>query len=65
MAAGAALQFGTEPSNEILFLASGTIGHQGEAHQKLTAFGSAADEAPETLTALEPSELLYVKLPTF
>jgi hypothetical protein len=62
---GAALPFGTEPSNEILFLASGAVGHGGDTHPALTAFGSSASEAAETLTALEPSELLYVKLPTF
>lgn len=65
MTEGASLRFGTEPSNEILFLAAGAIGHHGETHPQLTAFGSAASDGPETLTALEPSELLYVKLPTF
>ena len=62
---GRGAAFGSEPSTEILFLASGAIAHRRDKHQDLTAFGSSAREAPETLTALEPSELLYVKLPTF
>lgn len=62
---GAHLDFGTEPSTEILFLADGTISHDGQQHEKLTAFGSAAGDSAETLTAATPAELLYIKLPTF
>jgi len=63
--ADAKLAFGTEDSPEILFLKDGSVSHGGETHKQLTAFGSKKTDAPETLTALEESELFYVKLPTF
>ena len=62
---GAQLRFGTESATEIAFLAQGAVSHGGDRHETLSAFGSDADEAAETLTALEPSEFLYVKLPSF
>jgi hypothetical protein len=62
---GASLSLGTEPSAELMFLKEGQISHDGQVHEKLSAFGSAAGDGTETLTATEPSELLYVKLPTF
>jgi len=65
IAKGASLTFATENSDEILFLKEGILSHNGERHEKLSAFGSAADDRPEMLTAVEPAELFYVKLPTF
>ncbi len=62
---GAALPFGTENSSEVLFLREGVVTHDNRSYDMHTAFGTDADEAPVTLTAVEPSELVYIKLPTF
>jgi quercetin dioxygenase-like cupin family protein len=63
--AGASIPFGTEPAPEILFVKEGSISHNGEAHGRYSAFGTTTEEAPETLTAVEDSELFYIKLHTF
>ena len=63
--AGATLSFGTERAAEVLFLKTGSLEHDGTTHGPLSGFGSEADEAPESLHALETTELLYVKMPTF
>jgi hypothetical protein len=63
--AGASLPFGTQPSAEILFLKHGEIRHGDTKYPPLSAFGSAAEDSPETLVATEDCELFYVKMPTF
>jgi hypothetical protein len=62
---GANLPLGLEKSAELLFLKSGLLAHDNSTYDDLTALGTEADEAPVTLTAIEPSELMYIKLPTF
>jgi hypothetical protein len=63
--AGASLVFGQERAAEVIFLKEGEVEHNGTKHPRLSAFGSEADDAPETLHALETTEFLYVKMPTF
>jgi hypothetical protein len=65
LAKGASVQLGERPAPEIAFVTEGAISWNGEAHPRLTAFGTTTDEAPQTLTAIEDSELYYLKLPTF
>jgi len=62
---GASIEFGTQPSTEILFIKDGRISHDGTELETLTAIGSAPEDHVETLTATEPTELFYMKLPTF
>jgi hypothetical protein len=62
---GASLNFGTEPAGEMMFLQEGALSHNGTDHPTRTCFATAAGDAPETLTAIEDSELFYLKLPTF
>jgi hypothetical protein len=63
--AGASFSFGTEPAPEILFVTMGSLSLDGETLPRLTAFATTADESPSTLTAVEPTEAYYLKLPTF
>lgn len=63
--AGASLRFGRERAAEVIFLKSGTVEHGGTTHPALSAFGSEANEAPETLRAAETAEFLYIKMPSF
>jgi redox-sensitive bicupin YhaK (pirin superfamily) len=62
---GAHIQLGSEPSNEIAFVVEGTISVDGVKHETLTAFGTAAEDKRETLTAGEATTLFYIKMPTF
>lgn len=62
---GAKLPFGTEDAPEIAFVKEGSISHDGTTHGVLSALGTEAEEAPSMLQALEPTELYYIKLPTF
>ncbi|GAA5190694.1 hypothetical protein GCM10023322_46460 [Rugosimonospora acidiphila] len=62
---GATLEFGTQPSSEVLFLKEGRLEADGTVHERLTGFGSAAADQPVQLRAHERAELLYIKLPTF
>jgi hypothetical protein len=62
---GAELTFGTERASEIAFINKGAISYDGKIHPRLTAFGTEAADNPEVLLATEPTELLYMKLPTF
>ena len=62
---GGSISFGSEPVPEILFLDQGRIVHEEAVYTRFTAFGTISGDASETLTALDDSELLYVKLPTF
>jgi hypothetical protein len=62
---GATLRFGTEPSGEALFVKDGAIAYDNQRFDAHAAFGTEAGEAPVELTAIEPSELFYLKLPTF
>jgi hypothetical protein len=62
---GAELAFGTEPSPEVLFLKEGRISCNGTVHEQYTAFGTTTEEHAQTLTAVAPSELVYIKLATF
>ncbi len=62
---GATLQFGAEMSPEALVLMNGTMTHDNSSYGRYTAFGTEADESPVALTAVEPSELLYMKMPTY
>jgi hypothetical protein len=63
--AGAAFAFGAEPSAEVLVLEEGSVASGGVGYEGVSAFGSAAADRVETLTAVTASELLYVKQPTF
>jgi hypothetical protein len=63
--AGASLRIGVERAAEVLFLKEGSVQHDGQTHPRLSAFSTEASDQPETLVALEPTELFYVKLPTF
>jgi hypothetical protein len=63
--AGSTLVFGAEPSSEVIYLKSGEVTHDGQVHPSESAFGSAASDAEEELTASVDSELFYIKLPTF
>lgn len=65
MEAGAELKFGGEPAQEIVFVKEGAMTHGGKSYPRLTAFGARAAAAPVTLKAIDPTELYYVKLPTF
>lgn len=65
MEKGATIRFGVERSPEILFLKEGVVAHDNSTHMRHTAFGTEADEQPVSFTAVEPSELVYMKLPTF
>ena len=65
MEAGAEMKFGLENAQEILFVKEGAMTHEGKAYPRLTAFGTRAADAPVTLRATDPTELYYVKLPTF
>jgi hypothetical protein len=62
---GASLSFGSEKATEVMFLQEGSISHRGIRHDRLTAFGTTPQDAPETLIADEDSEFFYVKLATF
>ena len=50
---------------EVLFLKTGLLAHENQTYDDPTAFSTEADEAPVSPTALKPSELFHVKLPTF
>jgi hypothetical protein len=63
--AGASIQLGNERAPEILWLTDGAITYNDETFKRYAAFGTSADEAPQTLKALEEAEMFYVKLPTF
>ncbi len=65
MEKGATLQFGTERAPEVLYLKEGVLAHDNSTYDAQSAFGTEADEKPVSLTAVEPSELVYMKLPTF
>jgi hypothetical protein len=62
---GAVLSLGTEPATEIVFVKEGGLSLDGQSYPPLTAFSSRADEQAQALTATAPTELFYVKLPTF
>lgn len=62
---GSTMQFGAENSDEVLFLKDGSVTHQNQRYGQNTGFGTFPEDMPETLTAVEPSELIYIKLPTF
>jgi uncharacterized protein with LGFP repeats len=62
---GSSMCFGTECSNEIMFLEQGSLSHAGQTHDRYSAYGSSASDQPELLTAQQDSLLYYVKLPTF
>ncbi|HEY2792740.1 MAG TPA: hypothetical protein VGJ28_10300 [Micromonosporaceae bacterium] len=63
--AGASIEIGTEPSNEIAFVVDGRISAAGETHERLTAFGTTKQDPAEKLTAVEPTTIFYIKMPTF
>lgn len=65
MEKGATLKFGTEKAPEILFLKEGVLTHENTQYIKRTAFSTEENESPVELKAVEPSELVYIKLPTF
>lgn len=62
---GAFVGFGSEPAPEIAVVLSGAIDYDGKTYGQYSAFGTTAEQDTERLTASEPAELLYVKLPTF
>ena len=63
--AGATLRFGVEKSVELMFLQEGKMSMGGKSFPQLSAFGTTADDSPVELRAEDPTELFYVKLPTF
>ncbi len=62
---GASMDFGVEKSNEVMFLKEGAMTHDNTRYENLTAFGTEPEEKPVTLRAVEPCELIYIKMPTF
>jgi hypothetical protein len=62
---GATITFGTQPSPEALFLKEGVVTCNNRLCEKETAFGTETEDGPVQITAVEPSEMLYIKLPTF
>jgi hypothetical protein len=62
---GAAFELGTEDSAELAFVKEGIVTAEGEKRDTLTAFGTTAAEGAVALTAVEETELFYIKLPTF
>ena len=62
---GASLPFGQENAPELLFMKEGAITHDNVRFNAKSAFSIEADESPVALTAVEPCELIYMKLPTF
>jgi len=63
--AAASVELGTRNSAELLFLTQGVLVHEGKNYERNSAFATSSGDRPETLTAVEPTELLYIKLPTF
>jgi hypothetical protein len=62
---GATIPFGTENSNELIFLEQGCVATGEEIHPTNSLFGSSSSDGAETIRACEESLLYYVKLPTF
>lgn len=62
---GATLQFGTESSAEVLFLKEGKVTHDNNSYDKHSAFSAEPEDKPVGVTAIEPSEFFYIKLPNF
>lgn len=62
---GASMDFGIETSNEVMFLKEGALTHDNTRYEDRTAFGMEPDEQPVSLRAVEPCELVYIKMPTF
>jgi hypothetical protein len=62
---GATLEFGTTPATEIGFIQKGSMTHNGDKHGFGTAFSTKPTDPAEQFTAVETTELFYVKLPTF
>lgn len=62
---GASITFGSQPSQEIVFVKSGSVIHDDVSHPELTAFGTMWSDDEQTLSAESDSELFYMKLPTF
>ena len=62
---GASLDFGVEDSSEILFINEGALTHDNSRYDKHVAFSTDPDEKPVQFKAVEPTELVYMKLPTF
>ena len=62
---GKTLKFGTENAPEILFVKEGALTHDGKDFTRYAAFGHEAGEPTMALTASEPTEMFYVKMPTF
>ncbi|MGE4228264.1 MAG: cupin domain-containing protein [Dongiaceae bacterium] len=62
---GATLTFGIETSPEIVFVNEGAIVHGDQRYERHSALATEAEEAPVSLRAVEPTELVYMKLPTF
>jgi hypothetical protein len=65
MQKGSKLLFGHENAPEILFLNEGAVMHDQQRYDVHTALATEAEERPISLEALESSELIYMKLPTF
>ena len=63
---GATLKFGTDmTAPEILLIKEGALTHENRKFDALTAIGVETEEQPVPLTAIEPTEIIYIKLPTF
>jgi hypothetical protein len=65
MEPGATLPFGVEQSPELVFVKEGSLEYQGERHETHSALSTDTDDKAVLLRAIEPTELIYMKLPTF
>ena len=50
---------------EIMLIKEGALTHENRKFDALTAIGVETEEQPVPLTAIEPTEIIYIKLPTF
>lgn len=62
---GAELRFGGASAPEVVFVNEGAVTHENTRHDRYSALAVETGETPITLTAAEPTELVYMKLPTF
>jgi hypothetical protein len=63
--AGKTLTIAPSGASQLLFLSTGAVSHQGKAFGIHSAFDCEAGDGPLQLKAERPSELLYMKMPTF
>lgn len=62
---GATFEFGNKYAPEAMFMTEGAITHENQRYDAETAFAIDNEEQPVQLKAIEPTELVYYKLPAF